>query len=111
MIDIADRSQPSDSHVARSRPVFHPQVGKLIRYVGPSQTKVVGAAIALAHLERGSDRREHGALEPRRRTTAAVQRRLHIHRGYRVVVAELYVVLAAPYDLDRTPGLLRQNRG
>src|ERR1700687_1299010 len=111
MIYIPDRPQPSDPHVGFRRAVLDPQVGDVVWNVGPPQAEVVGIAVAFTRLEGGRDGREHRTLQPCGRLPIGVEGGLHIHRRYRVVVAELDIVLAAPDDFYRGSDFLRQHRG
>ena len=94
---------------ASRRPFSARMFGDVVRRVGEPQVELEAERLA-ASAERRPDRREHRALQPRRRLAASVDRGLVIHRRRRVVEVEMDVVFARPDHLDRLAELLRQHR-
>ncbi len=81
-----------------------------IRQVRESQPQFIRCRIHRVRVKRRSDRRKHRALQPSRRFPICSHRRLHVHRGNRMIRIKPDVVLARPYHLYRLSSFLRQHR-
>ena len=110
VINIRHRAEPSDADMVFRRPVLRAMIGNVEGQIGPSQPQFAAIAVGGVQGECGTNRRKHRALQPGGWLPFFVQRRLHVHGGHGVVVAELDVILPAPDHFHRPADGLRQNR-
>ena len=110
MIDVGHRPEPPNPHMRRGRPVFGTVIRNREREVREAQSQFTRVRINRIGIERRPDRRKHGALQPGGWLSIRAQRGLHVHRRNGMVRVKLDVILAAPDDLHRLPGFLREYR-
>src|SRR5215469_5583728 len=101
VIDVGNRSQPSDAHVSVRGTVLYSQVGDVEWNVGPSLPERARTPVHRGLVEGRRDWRKRRALKPGSGHPVAVERGLQVHGRHAVVVAELDIIFARPDHLDR----------
>src|SRR6476660_3961449 len=108
---VADRAQPTLTHMVLRRTVFRANVGYVEEQLVQGHTGFEVGPIFFTGGEGGSDWRERAAEEPRLNPAGSIQTALHVHGGDGVKVIEADVVLASPDYLHRLARGFRKQGG